>query len=353
MTSFTSTNYSFILRSLVFLTGVRGLLGQYYGGIGQSLAQLQSLTPSPLSGQFQQFGDGLSLSQPQLTQYGHSMGVPISPGGFVQPAHPAMLAQQSMQFPEVSALETNTLNFGTASVAVGDFLKLANAMEQLKSQTRTLEAQLMQTREAELKAEQVAAAAQSRSEKAEKDVVSVTENSKKMTSLAEVSVDEAKKSIDKEQKLVENMRKELQDTVNSESSLKAELDDAKAQAAVWRGKAVRIQKSEDDMIRTFQAELKQRDTAAAQASEAAARASEAAVEVAGLRRSLRGGSRVADALYGSASPYMQQQPSYYPQMPVPAASYAQTDQATVADQFEEPPLRRPSSDQYGFLSRRN
>jgi hypothetical protein len=380
------------MRAFVLFTYVASVFGQYFGGAGQSLAQLPSLSVTaeqqPSLTQFQQLPDGGLQQigqQPAMAQFRQpypamqsvtpqsmpnwgmqpsSMAASLSPG-LVQSGLPTSASQVEALgsilpqpiAPPVQDQGAGLFLQGTASVAVQDFLKLANSMETFKGRAQTLEQQLA-------KAEQQLFSANMRSAKAEKDVAAMTDNSKKITSLAQVSVDEARKSLDKEQTLVDKMKKELDDTVKVDADLKAQLTEARSEAAAWKAKAANIQKSEEEMIRTFQAELRQRDTAAAQASEAAARASEAAVEVAGLRRSAgprrsekSQWSAAPEFLESSASPYLQQQGTYFPQRSaerVPAVSYAQTSQGVPSDEFVEPPLRsQPSSDNFGFLSRRN
>jgi len=385
MPIFTSSNYPTRMRAFILFTYVASVFGQYFGGAGQSLAQLPSFSDAaeqqPSLTQFQQLPDGGLQQigqQPALAQFRQpypamqsvtpqsmpnwgmqpsSMAGSLSPG-LVQSGLPTSASQvealgsilpQSIAQP-VQDQGAGLFLQGTASVAVQDFLKLANSMESFRGRTQTLEQQLA-------KAEQQLFSANMRSAKAEKDVAAMTDNSKKITSLAQVSVDEARRSLDKEQTLVDKMKKELDDTVKVDADLKAQLTEARSEAAAWKSKAANIQMSEEEMIRTFQAELRQ-------TSEAAVRASGAAVEVAGLRRSagprrseLSQWSAAPEVLESSASPYLQQQSTYFPQRSaerVPAVSYAQTAQGVPSDEFVEPPLRsQPSSDNFGFLSRRN
>jgi hypothetical protein len=279
---------------------------------------------------------------------------------------------------------------GTAEVQVQDLLELQSSLETLKSRKQTLEHQLEQTQEAKHQFEQEAADANTRSEKAQRELAIIAEKTKKTESAAESSVNTARESIVKQHALVEKMMEDLEEGGKADADLKAQLHEAWTERAKWKETAADAQIDEAKVIRTFQATLKQRaessehasevaalaseaasakestsiiqedalvehmkneDAAAAHAPEAAAFASDYASEVTGMHGLAVTGPTPAElsqlsagqaSLDRSAPPYLQQQ-GPYPQWP---AQGQQTNEAPLADQLVEPPRRHS-----GFLSR--
>jgi hypothetical protein len=233
---------------------------------------------------------------------------------FVVPQPMMQPVQAPVLQPMAQPVQAPELLLATAGVPVQDMLKLHSTVEALSSRTKILEHQLGQAREAKNQLEQQAAEANARSQEAQTEVAIIAENLKKTGSAAELSVNAAKESTVKEHALVEKLTQDLEDSVKADAALKAQLHEAQTEEAKWKEKAADAKTNEDNMIRTYQAAVKQRDEAAEQASEVMALASEAAV----------------------AKEFVSTVP----------AQRQQTDQAIVADYFKDPPRR-----QSGFLSR--
>jgi hypothetical protein len=216
--------------------------------------QFMQLQPQPQQVAYQVPMDQTAFQQmlPQAA-YANDVASVVSPS-FLQTAP----APQMVPFaqPPLAMLAQANMNSiaGTASVPVQDFLKMAESVQVMQATERSLQQELLQARSTVRQAQQDAQMARGRSAAAEANAAALGQSSRNIATMAEATVAEARKTMEKEKHMVEDMRAQLKESEASKNSLESRFADSQNQVQQWKAKAFGIQKNEDDMIRKLEAQ---------------------------------------------------------------------------------------------------